>query len=164
MVAGWFSSAPADADDADDVEPLHKSTGGPTLLGGSTPSTLWDTTTPKWSENGDRIVGYKSSDSTPLPMSLPSQPVWTDGSAKGLEVDPWKRGPDIRALERSAKIRMMAQQSAFGFGMGMFVGGTVGALHVAMSGRGLKGMGKAVLQAGLPFGTIFAVGSLIHCF
>jgi hypothetical protein len=59
------------------------------------------------------------------------------------------------------KVQAVSMQAAFGFGMGLFVGGSVVALHSVMSQQ-YAGMGKRVLLAGLPFGTIFAVGSIIR--
>jgi hypothetical protein len=60
------------------------------------------------------------------------------------------------------KAKVLGQNAGMGFGMGLFVGGTVGFMSVLMSGRGLTGVGKVMLQSGLPFGTIFAVGSCIR--
>jgi hypothetical protein len=59
------------------------------------------------------------------------------------------------------KAKMGAMQAAMGFGMGMFVGSSVMFLHGATSGN-LKGVGKRMIGAGLPFGVIFGVGSFIR--
>lgn len=50
-----------------------------------------------------------------------------------------------------------------GFGMGMFVGGSVGMLHTLMSRAPLdKAAFKRAAGGGTAFGVIFAVGSLIR--
>ena len=76
----------------------------------------------------------------------------------GLSFTPYSGPGEITTTDR---IKQMAIQGAFGFGMGMFVGSSVVFLH-SVTTKNMQGIGKRMLSAGLPFGTIFMFGSMLR--
>lgn len=101
------------------------------LIGGSAPSKLWATSDSLRAQK----VTPEDDDEDFLPASVPTSPLFKD-----TQVSPqWNTHQPVKS-NTWKKVKFLGQQAGMGFFMGLFVGGTVGLLHVATSGRGFKGV------------------------